>query len=162
MAIKEQIETWCLWSARVGNHHRVGRARDKSLHDCWRGTYFTPSLSLSSINLPRINLSKFENMNVGIRTKEAIHHRLPRLVITICEQSKADQRDNTVWLKGTFFPNPWWHLEASSHRTYSPTNPGDATVEASFHSHFKIYRWLALEVRQSPFPRSWLRLSWAC
>ena len=45
-------------------------------------------------------------MKAGIRTKETIHHRLPRLVFTICEQSEADRRDNTVWFPGTFFPNP--------------------------------------------------------
>ena len=56
--------------------------------------------------LPRIKLPKFGNMYAGIRTKEAIHNRLPRLVITICEQSEADRRDNTVWFQGTFFPNP--------------------------------------------------------
>ena len=37
---------------------------------------FPLSLSLS-FNLPRIKLSKFGNMNAGIRTEEAIHHRLP-------------------------------------------------------------------------------------
>ena len=38
---------------------------------------FPLSFFLPSINLPRIKLSKFGNMNAGIRTEETIHHRLP-------------------------------------------------------------------------------------